>query len=110
MFKDLPLKECVFISLITNFVVALGIVAVHGLTPPVVPLFYGLPQGSAQLTPSYGLLLAPATGLVVTIVNLVIARLTNDVFFKKTLIISSLFITGLVTIAVIKIVFLVGFF
>jgi len=110
MWKDLPYKSFVYLSMFLNFVSAVIVFVLKGNLPPVVPLFYGLPGGAEQLTPMLGLLLAPAAGLIITAINTSISILTRDILFKKSLIISSAFISLLLTITVIKIVLLVGFF
>jgi hypothetical protein len=110
MWKKLPLKGCIYFSIVINLISVVVIIALRSLLPPVVPLFYGLPSGAEQLTPTLGLVLAPATGLVITILNLFLTNLTSDIFLKKTLIISGAFISLLLAITVTKIFLLVGFF
>jgi hypothetical protein len=78
--------------------------------PPQVPLFYGLPVGEAQLTSYWGFLIAPAASLVISFINILISSLISDNFYKRVLIISSFFISVLVIITTLKIIFLVGFF
>lgn len=110
MFKNLPYKEYVYFSLVLNIVSIILILILKGILPPVVPLFYGLPAGAMQLSPTVALILIPTAGVVITLINIFISRLTKDAFLKKTLIISSAFISFLLSIAVFKIIFLVGFF
>jgi len=110
MWKDLPYKGCIYLSVFLNIISALIIFVLKGYLPPVVPLFYGLPVGAEQLTPALELLLAPAIGLIITAINVSISILSKDIFLKKSLIISSAFISLLLTITVIKIVLLIGFF
>lgn len=78
--------------------------------PPVVPLFYGKPSGEGQLVPTLGLLIAPAASLLITLLNTALSVVTNDTFFKQVLIATTLLITLLTTITVLKVIFLVGFF
>jgi hypothetical protein len=110
MWKDLPYKNFIYASLALNVVVAIAIFLLKGFLPPVVPLFYGLPIGADQLVPTLGILTAPAAGIVISVVNIIISHLTNDLFLKKALVISSIFVTILITITITKIVLLVGFF
>lgn len=110
MWKNLPYKGCVYFSLILNAVLLAAIFAIRTFLPPVVPLFYGLPSGYEQLTPSLWLMLIPSLGIFVTLMNIGLSNFTSDVFLKRALIISSAFISLLLAIAVIKIVLLVGFF
>lgn len=110
MWKGLPFKEIVYLSLVINIVIAVFIVAFRSFLPPVSPLLYGLPTGADQLVPSLWLLVAPASGLCITILNSILAGLTKESFIKKSLIISSGFVTLLLAITTVKIILLIGFF
>jgi hypothetical protein len=110
MWKNLPYKSCVYFSIVINFISVVLILTLKSTLPPVVPLFYGLPSGAEQLAPALGLTFAPASGLVITVLNLFLSSLTRDVFLKKTLVISSAFVSLLLAITVTKIFLLVGFF
>lgn len=80
-----------------------------GKLPPQVPLFYGLPVGEAQLTPFWGFFIAPAVLLLIIFVNIFLSIIVSDNFYKRILIISSFFVSILVAITTLKIIFLVGF-
>jgi len=110
MWKNLPYRGCIYFSIIIDFISIVLILVLKSILPPVVPLFYGLPSGAEQLTPVLGLILAPASGLVITALNLFMSSLTQDIFLKKTLVTSSAFISLLLAITVTKIFLLVGFF
>jgi len=110
MLKNLPFKGYVYFSIVSNILIVTLIIAIKSFLPPVVPLFYGLPVGSDQLIPSIGLTIAPIAGLTIALINIFLSNLTRDTFLKKTLIVSSAFISLLVAIAVIKIILLVWFF
>lgn len=110
MWKNVPYKGCVYFSVGVNLVLIVLILVLKGFLPPVVPLFYGLPAGAEQLTPSLGLILAPISGLIITAINIFVSNLTADLFLKKALIISNAFISLLLAIAVTKIILLVGLF
>jgi hypothetical protein len=110
MWKNLPYKNCIYFSIAINLLSAILILVLKGLLPPVVPFFYGLPDGIEQLVPSLGLIIAPAIGLVITAINIFLCRIIHEVFLKKVLIISTAFISLLLVITNIKIVLLVGFF
>ena len=110
MWKDLPYKGCVYLSVLLNIVSTVVIFTLKGTLPPVVPLFYGLPVGAEQLTPMLELFLAPAAGLIITAINVFVSIFSKDIFLKKSLIISSAFISLLLAITVVKIVLLVRFF
>src|SRR5258706_2358236 len=110
MWKNIPYKGYVYFSFAINVLSILIILAWKTFLPPVVPLCYGLPSGGEQLTPSLGLITVPAIGIVVVLLNIFVCRFTKDLFLKKTLIISSAFVSFLLTVAVLKIILLVGFF
>jgi hypothetical protein len=110
MWKDVPHKSYIYISLAFSAVSAVIIFAVKDYLPPVVPFFYGLPSGANQLTPTLGLLIAPTVALIVTAINIMLTKITKDQFFKKALIFSSVFVSVLMFITTIKIILLVGFF
>lgn len=109
MLKKLPLRNCVYSALALDFVAALIIFLVKGNLPPIVPLFYGKPIGVGQLVLPYGLLLAPLAAAIITVINITLASYIKDVFIKKVFSVASLFVSALVTITIIKIVLLVGF-
>lgn len=110
MWKRIPYKGCVYLSVFLNIVSAIVILALKGFLPPVVPLFYGLPTGAEQLTPKLELFLVPTVGLIITAINVLVSIFSKDDFLKKSLIISTTFISLLLTVTVIKIVLLIGFF
>ena len=110
MWKNLPLKEAVYTSFILGGVSIASIIALNAFLPPVVPLLYGLPSGDSQLVPKLGLLITPISALVIVIFNLVLAKFTKDIFFKKTLVIAGTFVSLLATISIVKTILLVGFF
>lgn len=110
MWKNLPYKGCVYFSIVINVFSAVVILVLKGFLPPIVPLFYGLPEGSEQLIPTLGLILVPATGLAITALNVLLCGTIRDTFLRKLLIISSAFISLLLMITTIKIILLVGFF
>ena len=110
MWKEIPLKGYIYASLALNVISVVFVLSVKNYLPPVVPLFYGLPSGLGQLIPALGLIIAPTTGLLITGVNIVLTNFVKDLFFKKILIVSSLFVSVLVFITTVKIILLVGFF
>lgn len=110
MLKGLPYKNIALASLATTFVTALVIVIARNILPPVAPLYYGLPVGVSQLVPSMGLLIAPGVSLLINVINISLANITKDQFYKKTLIVSGAFVSALTAITVLKIIALVGFY
>jgi len=110
MWKNLPLRGYIYASFSINLLLVIIVIALRSFLPPVVPLFYGLPSGESQLVPSLGLLIVPGVSFLITILNITVALSFKDEFFKKTLIVSSALISVLALIAVLKIIFLVGYF
>lgn len=109
MLKKLPLKGFIYAALALDLVAILTVVVTRGNLPPVVPLFYGRPAGSTQLITTYGLAIAPASALVITIVNVFLSTRMNNEFLKKILSVASFLISVLSLTTVIRIIFLVGF-
>jgi hypothetical protein len=97
-------------AILVNLVVVLSLIILKGFLPPQVPLFYGRPAGSAQLTTTLGLFIAPGVSLLITIINFFICLSVKDDFLKKILAISSIVIAILMAITITKITLLVGFF
>jgi hypothetical protein len=110
MWKDLPHKNYIYLSLGLIAASAFSILIFKNFLPPVVPLFYGRPVGQSQLVGFWGLLIAPAVALAITLINLFIAKHVQDNFLKRVLVISSFFISLLTAITFFRIIFLVGFF
>lgn len=104
------LKNYVVAGTCLSLVSVILIVLFRGILPPQVPLFYGQPVGEGQLVSSWGFLIAPASSLLITAVNVFFSTRVSDIFYKKVLIISAFFVSVLVIITTVKIIFLVGFF
>lgn len=109
MLKNLTLKGFVYTALALDLIAVFIALAVHGNLPPVVPLFFGRPVGSTQLIASFGLAVAPASAIVITVLNVFLAARISNEFLKKILSVASFFVSALSFITVIKIIFLVGF-
>lgn len=97
-------------AIVIDIIVVLLLIILRNFLPPLAPLFYGRPTGDAQLTKTFGLLIAPGASFLITAVNLLLSLWVKDVFFKKLLAISAVVISVLTTITIVKIVFLVGYF
>lgn len=109
MLKKLPLRGFIYAALALDLIAVLAVVITRGNLPPVVPLFYGRPVGGTQLITAYGLAIAPAFAIIVTIVNVLLAPRMENEFLKKILSVASFLISALSLITVIKIIFLVSF-
>lgn len=103
-------KTYLYYSLGISVALALIILGVRNYLPPQVPLFYGKAVGEEQLVSTIGLMLAPLTSFIVTVINFLLIRVIKDNFLQKVLTVSTLFISGLIAITTLKIIVLVGFF
>lgn len=110
MWNKIVFKNYYYAALVLNVGSIVGIFSLASFLPPIVPLFYGGAAGEGQLVPTFGLLIAPSTSLIITILNIGLSMTTKDDFSKKSLAIAALVISILTTITIIKIFFLVGFF
>jgi hypothetical protein len=110
MWKKVPYRNYFLVAIIINIVVFLSIIFLKSFLPPLAPLFYGRPMGEVQLTTTLGLLIAPGVSLLITVLNLLFSLWIKDGFLKKLLAISTVVISVLAAITIIKIILLVGFF
>jgi len=110
MWKKLTFRNYFLAAITIDLVTGLSIILLRDFLPPLVPLFYGRPAGEAQLTGTFGLLIAPGVSFLITVINLGISLLVENNFLKRILAISTIVISVLTTITVAKIIFLVGFF
>lgn len=107
-FKKLPLLKLFTFSIVLNlFFIALGLLS-RFILPPEIPLFFGFPQTTEQLAPSLFIIIPSAISLVLVIINFYIALNLESIYLKKTLAFATLATTLLSSIAVIKIILLVG--
>lgn len=86
--------------------IALIIITTLEFLPPRLPLFYSLPWGDAQLATHQQFLVIPASISIVTLLNLMIAWQLHpsQSFFKKALLLSSVAVSLILTIAFIKVI------
>lgn len=105
-------NKYVYLSFLVNIICIVIIVVflVTKLLPPEVPLFYGNAAGENQLAKSYFLVLPPVIGALTSAVNMALHYFNSDLFVKKVLVATSLFVSILSMITVFKIILLVGFF
>jgi hypothetical protein len=110
LWAKVVLKNYVIAGASLSLLSAVLILLFKGILPPQVPLFYGLPVGEARLASTLGFLIAPGVSFLIVIINTLASVFVSDLFYKKTLIISSFFVSILVIITVLKVIFLVGTF
>lgn len=95
---------------LVSFVLSLGILLLRWrLLPPLVPLWYSRPWGIDQLTAPYLLFLLPTASMVLYILNVLVSIYftAEYLIFTQMLFLSSLIVSLLSFIALVKIVFLV---
>ena len=92
--------------LILSFSIALIIITTFKFLPPRLPLFYSLPWGEAQLATHQQFLGVPASISIITLLNLLIAWQLHpsQSFFKKALLLSSVTVSLILTLAFIKVI------
>ncbi len=107
-FERLPLKKLFIVAFFVSISVILVTLISQVILPPQIPLYFGLPQTSAQLVRPILLILPSLISILITIMNTVISIKISDSYIKKTLAFTSIAVSILSTIATIKIVFLVS--
>lgn len=93
---------------ITNLIVILIGLLAKFILPPQIPIFFGFPQTEEQLASSLFIVIPPIISLFFITLNSIFAIKMESNYIKKSLAFASFAVTLLSTIAVIKIIFLVG--
>ncbi|KKS96192.1 MAG: hypothetical protein UV71_C0001G0066 [Microgenomates group bacterium GW2011_GWC1_43_13] len=110
MWNKLAYRNYFLTAIVINIGILLLLILFKSFLPPRAPLFYGRPMGEAQLTSTFGLLIAPGVSLMMTLLNLFLSLWAKDSFIKRLLAISAIVVSVLTAITITKIVSLVGFF
>jgi len=107
-FEKLPLKK-LFISsaIISASTIIVGVLA-QIILPPEIPLNYGLPQTSDQLSKAIYIVIPSLVSLFLTAFNIFVSIKLADSYLKKTLAFTSLSVSILSFITTYKIIFLVS--
>lgn len=103
-------RKLIFATLAVNIFILTIVLLIHGLLPPVVPLFYGKATGENQLASSWLLTLPSVLSLSILLVNTILSNLTKDVFLKKALILTAMVVTFFSVVTTVKIILLIGSF
>jgi len=106
----IPFKKIIIGSLLVNLTVVVLVFATKNSLPPVVPLLYGLPQGQDQLVNTNFLVMPAIFSIAIIAANTLLIKIVDNDFIQKVflgLIITS---TSLSTIAIIRVMLLVGSF
>lgn len=107
-FDRLPLKKFYIVSFFVGVITSVIALLAKLILPPEIPLFYGLPQTGQRVTTSIYLVLPPLISVVLTVINAYISMFTESTYLKKVLAFSTIVVSSLVSITVIKIILLVG--
>lgn len=105
-----PFETLFWIALAIGIVNILFVFLVRSKLPPEAPLYYGLAEGSEQLSQNIGLVIPGAISIGIALINYLVAILTKNEFLQKIIFTSAFCVSCLSIITVIKIVFLVGSF
>lgn len=107
-FGNLPLNKLLLASFIISAITAvLGLLA-QIVLPLQIPLYYGLPQTTAQITPSILIVLPSVVSIFTTIINTILSIKIHDNYLKRTLAFASITVAILAVVTTYKIIFLVG--
>jgi len=92
-----------------NLASLISIIMLWGKLPPAVPLWYSRPWGADQLAPPLALFILPAGSILVYLINLGLAIffISEYLVFIQMMFLTSLLVSFLSCIAIIKIVFLI---
>ena len=109
------LKTNWFINLVNKFILALFVLSICILIwkwrslPPQVPIWYSRPWGESQLTSPYWLLILPITSILLYAINVFISvAITSEyLIFTQMLFLSSLMVSVLSFVDLLKILFLI---
>lgn len=108
--EKLPLFNLIVFSTVINIVtIVLGLVSRFFL-PPLIPIFFGLPQTDEQLASSIYILIPPTITVLLTFINIAISLKIQSNYNKRVLAFTTFALSILSTIAVVKIILLVGSF
>jgi hypothetical protein len=107
---SIPYLNLVIAAATTNILLIGAVLILLKNLPPEIPLFYGLPESNEQLAQSSWLIVPAAISLTIIIINSTMAYLFKEEFIKKTLVLASVGTSVFVTIAIVKIIMLVGSF
>jgi hypothetical protein len=108
--KNVVFRKYFIASLILGFVSIAVFFVIKSFLPPEVPVFYGKPVGEDQLVPNIFLLVIPAVSILISMVNIIVSKRSDDDLIKKILAISSLIAAFMAIVTTVKVILLVGFF
>lgn len=98
----------IIVSVLSALLIGLSYLVVYLFLPPVLPLYYSLPWGQAQLVMRQQFLLLPALIILVSAINSFLAFQLHpsQVVLRRILMLSQIVIDLILTITAIKILFI----
>lgn len=106
----IPLPKIFFASLAIGAVEIALVLLLQSKLPPEVPLYFGLPEGELQVTPSLALVIPGLLSIGVCLLNLSLTFIFTEGYLKKSLVLTSFAFSVFTTVSTLKIIFLVGSF
>lgn len=100
----------VYLSFVLNIISMAFILLIQKHLPPQIPLYYGLPEGEAQLVSPLWLLLPAVICFILTAINSFLSIYLKNNFIKKLPIFTSITLSAFSTITIFEIAFLIGQF
>lgn len=96
------------ISFACFFLIITLYLSTYSILPPMLPLFYSLPWGEAQLINKQQFFILPAVLVLITLINLLISSQLHPVqrVLKRTLMLSLILVNIALLITTIKILFI----
>ena len=106
----IPFRKVFLLLIGSNLLGLILILLSQRSLPPLIPLLYGLPKGENQLVPKILLVVPFCTAALITLINIVLIKISQDNFSQKALLYLSVSVNILALFTVFKIVNLVGSF
>lgn len=107
-FEKLPLKNLFIYSVVISTITLISGLLAQIILPPEIPLFYGLPQTTVQLSSSFMIILPSLISIFITLINAFMSIKVDDNYLKKVLAFTTISVSILGTITTFKIISLVG--
>jgi|SRR3989304_6746538 len=105
-----PLKKIILSALVLNLIVGMLAFLIQPLLPPQIPLFYGMAEAEKVIAPAWGLIIPTLISMGILSVNFLLSIAFEDLFIKKTLLLSGIAASFFAIVTTLKIFFLVASF
>ncbi|MBI3397355.1 hypothetical protein HY045_02665 [Candidatus Woesebacteria bacterium] len=108
LLKKYPFLNYSVLAMLLNLTIVIIVLFAQKLLPPEVPLLYGMPESTAQLTKSIYLTVPNLLALVLVIVNSALAIVIKNDFLNKILTMAALVVSIFCAITTLRIILLVS--